>query len=104
MNPMRKVGRIASIATSVFVALAFVLPQTVTGKGGGLADGTIAAGAFLVCMAAAAMIAVSTAVWGRVEAQRTSKPFDRILLAPLIIVVLGIAMLFVTAFLRESFR
>ena len=103
MSPMHKVGRIASIATSIFVALAFTLPGTMTGKGGGMADGVIAAGYFLVCMAAAAMIAVSTAIWGRVEASRTSQPYDRILLAPLIIVLLGVVMLFVAAFLRDSF-
>ena len=103
MGPMRKVGRIASIATSIFVALAFILPRTMTGRGGGLADGAVAAGLFLVCMAAAAMIAVSTAIWGRVEARRTSLPYETILLAPLIIVLVGVAMLFVTAFLRGSF-
>jgi 4-amino-4-deoxy-L-arabinose transferase-like glycosyltransferase len=101
---MHNVGRIASVGTSIFVALAFILPQTMTGKGGGLADGAIAAGYFLVCMAAAAMIAVSTAIWGRVEASRTSQRYDRILLVPLIIVLLGVAMLFVTAFVKGSFR
>jgi hypothetical protein len=99
---MHKVGRIASIGTSVFVGLAFVLPQTMTGKGGGLADGAIAAGLFLVCMAGAAMIAVSTGIWGWFEARRTAQPLERIVLVPLIIVLLGVAMLFVTAFVRGS--
>lgn len=104
MTPLHKVGRIASIGTSIFVGLAFVLPQTMTGQGGGMADGAIAGGIFLVCMAAASMIAVCTAIWGRVAASRSSQPFETILLAPLIIVVLGVAMLFVTAFVRDSFR
>ena len=103
VSPMRKVGRIASIAASIFVALAFILPRTMTGRGGGLADGAIAAGYFLVCMAAAAMIAVSTAIWGRIESNRTSQPYERILLVPLIIVLSGVLMLLLTAFLRESF-
>lgn len=100
---MHRVGRIASIGTSIFVGLAFILPRTMTGQGGGLADGAIAAGYFLVCMAAAAMIAISTAVWGRVEASRSSQPYEKILLVPLIIVLLGVAMLFATAFLKGSF-
>lgn len=104
MSPMRKVGRIASIGTSIFVGLAFILPRTMTGQGGGLADGAIAGGLFLLCMAAAAMIAFSTAIWGRVEASRSSQPYERILLVPLIIVLMGVVMLFVTAFLRESLR
>ncbi len=100
---MHKVGRIASIGTSIFVALAFVLPQTIAGEGGGFADGAIAAGSFLVCMAAAAMIAVSTAIWGRMEASRESRPYDKILLVPLIIVLSGVAILFVTAYLKGKF-
>lgn len=104
MSPMHKVGRIAAIGTSIFVGLAFVLPQTMTGKGGGMADGAIAGGIFLLCMAAASMIAVSTAVWGRVQASRSSQPYETILLAPLIIVILGVAMLFVTAYLKDTFN
>lgn len=99
---MRKVGRIASIGTSIFVGLAFVLPRTMTGQGGGLADGAAAAGIFLVCMAAAAMIAVSVAVWGRVEASRSSQPYEKILLVPLVIVVMGVAMLVVAASLTAA--
>jgi hypothetical protein len=104
MNPMRKVGRIASVVTSIFVGLAFLLPRAMTGQGGGLADGAIAGGIFLVCMAAAAMIAVSTAVWGWFESKRASQPFEGILAAPLVIVLLGVAMLFATAFLKGSFN
>lgn len=102
MNPMRKVGRIAAIGTSVFVGLAFILPRTMTGQGGGMADGAIAAGLFLVCMAAAAMIAVSTAIWGWFASKRASQPFEMILAVPLIIVLLGVAMLFVTASLQGT--
>lgn len=102
MSPMHKVGRIASIGTSVFVGLAFVLPQTMTGQGGGMADRAIAGGIFLVCMAAASMIAVSTAIWGRVAASRSSQPFERILLVPLVIVLAGVAMLFASAYLRGA--
>lgn len=101
---MRRVGRIASVGTSVFVGLAFILPRTMTGQGGGLADGAVAGGIFLLCMAAAAMIAVSTAIWGRVEASRSSLPYEMILLVPLVIVLMGVAMLFATAWLGESLR
>lgn len=104
MNPTRKVGRIASIGTSIFVGLAFLLPRTMTGQGGGLADGAIAGGIFLVCMAAAAMIAVSTGIWGWFEAKRTARPFEGILAVPLVIVLLGVAMLFATAYLKGSFN
>lgn len=98
---MRKVGRIASIGTSILVGLAFTLPRMMSGQGGGLADGATAALLFLVCMAAAAMIAVSTAIWGRVEARRSSQPYDRILLVPLVIVVMGVVMLVATASLTS---
>lgn len=103
MNAMRKVGRIASIGTSIFVGLAFILPRTMAGQGGGLADGAIAGAIFLVCMAAAAMIAVSTAIWGWFEAKRAAQPFERILAVPLVIVLLGVGMLFAAAFLKGSF-
>ena len=104
MTPMRKVGRIASIGTSIFVALAFILPQAMTGQSGGQADSAIAGGVFLFCMAAAAMIALGTAIWGRAEARRTALPYEKILLAPLIIVVMAAAMVFGTELMRESMR
>ena len=71
-----------------------------TGQGGGLADGATAAGIFLVCMAAAGMIAVSTFIWGWFETKRVSQPFDRILAVPLVIVIAGVAMLFGAAALQ----
>ena len=100
MGHIFKVGRIASIACSILVGLAFVLPATMTGRGGGMADGVIAAGYFLLPMAAAAIVAMSTAIWGAMEATRAKGKHPMIIYAPIIIVLGGVAMLFAMAALR----
>jgi hypothetical protein len=100
MGHIHKVGRFASIACSILVGLAFVLPATMTGKGGGMADGVIAAGYFLLPMTAAAVVSMSMAIWGGMEATRTKQKMPPIIFAPIVIVLGGVAILFVMAALR----
>jgi hypothetical protein len=104
MGHVHKVGRLASVACSILVGLAFVLPSTMTGRGAGIADDVIAAGYFLLPMAGAAIVAMSMAIWGGMEATRGKQKFEPVIFAPMIIVLSGVVMLFVVAALRDSFN
>ena len=70
----------------------------------GNGDGTIDAGYFLLPMAGAAIVAMSMAIWGGMEATRAKQKFEPVIFAPMIIVLSGVVMLFVVAALRDSFN